>query len=128
MAITARGNLNGHDLTDIPVLNPGDWFGKAWLIELGGSYSSLYLIVEADSMSDAIDELAESEKYGHQIVVKDDNLGDYPEDNRHYSGTGQVLDLDHCGDLGVKSAGQKQKAEFQLARGAVCALCFLARV
>jgi hypothetical protein len=39
---------------------------------------------------------------------------------------GQVLDLDHCGDLGVKSAGQKQKAEFQLARGAVCALCFLA--
>ena len=61
MTITARGNLNGHDLTDVPVLNPGDWFGKAWLVEIGGSYSSLYLIVEADSMSDAIDELADIE-------------------------------------------------------------------
>lgn len=48
MAITARGNRNGHELTDIPVLNPGDWFGKTWLIEIGGSYSPLFLIVEAD--------------------------------------------------------------------------------
>ena len=95
MAITARGTLNGHDLTDIPVLNPGDWFGKAWLVELGGSYCPLFLIVEADSMSDAIDELAEHEKYGHNIIVADEDLGDYPEDDRHYSGTGQVLDLDH---------------------------------
>ena len=95
MAITARGNLNGLELNDIPVLNPGDWFGKAWLIELGGSYSSLYLIAEANSMCDAIDELAENEKYGHQIIVEDDNLGDYPEDSRHYGASGQVLDLDH---------------------------------
>ena len=29
MAITAKGNLNGHELTDIVVINPGDWFGKA---------------------------------------------------------------------------------------------------
>ena len=83
MAITARGTINGHDLTDVLVLNPGDWFGKAWLVELGGSYSSLYVVIEADSMSDAIDELAENEKYGHQIVVADEDLGDYPEDDRH---------------------------------------------
>ena len=95
MAITARGKLNGHDFTDILVLNPGDWFGKAWLVEIGGSYSSLYVVIEADSMSDAIDELAENEKFGHQIIVADENLGDYPEDDRHYSGNGQVLDLDH---------------------------------
>lgn len=104
MAITARAKFHDHDLTDIPVLNPGGWFGKAWLIELGGSYSSLYLIVEADSMCDAIDELAENEKYGHQIVVEDNNLGDYPEDNRHYSGTGQVLDLDHLMIYGQQGA------------------------
>lgn len=95
MAITARGNLNGHDLTDIPVINPGGWFGKAWLVEIGGSYWPLFLIVEADSITDAIDELAENEKYGHQIVVAAADLDDYPEDERHYSGTGQVLDLDH---------------------------------
>lgn len=95
MAITARGNFNGHELPDIPVLNPGDWFGKAWLVEVGGSYTSLFLIVEADSVCDAIDELAEHEKYGHNIIVADEDLGDYPEEDRHYSGTGQVLDLDH---------------------------------
>ena len=95
MDITARGKFNGHDLTDIPVLNPGDWFGKGWLVEIGGSYCPLFLIVEADSMNDAIDELAENEKYGHQIIVADEDLSDYPEDDRHYSGTGQVLDLDH---------------------------------
>lgn len=95
MAITARCNFLGHDLTDIPVLNPGGWFGKTWLIELGGSYTPLFLIVESDSLTDAIDELAENEKYGHQIIVADEDLGDYPEDDRHYSGNGQVLDLDH---------------------------------
>ena len=95
MAITARSMFNGHDLTDIPVLNPGGWFGKTWLLEIGGSYWPLFLIVEADSVTDAIDELAENKKYGHNIVVADEDLGDYPEDDRHYSGTGQVLDLDH---------------------------------
>lgn len=95
MVITARAKFHDHDLTDIPVINPNGWFGKAWLIELGGSYWPLFLIVEADTISDAIDELAENEKYGHQIVVADEDLGDYPEDARHYSGTGKVLDLDH---------------------------------
>lgn len=95
MAITARGEFNGNDLIDIPVLNPGGWFGKTWLLEIGGSYWPLFLVVEADSIMDAIDELAEHEKFGHNIVVADEDLGDYPEDDRHYSGAGQVLDLDH---------------------------------
>lgn len=55
--VKARGKFSGQELKDIPVLNPGDWFGKAWLIEIGGSYSPLFLVAEADSVSDAIDEL-----------------------------------------------------------------------
>lgn len=93
--ITAKAKLNGHELTDMPVLNPGEWFGKTWLIEIGGSYWPLFLIVEADSVQDAIDELAESEEYGHNIVVAEDDLGDYAEEDRHYGPSGQVLDLDH---------------------------------
>jgi hypothetical protein len=31
----------------------------------------------------------------HQIMVADTDLGDYPEEDRHYSGSGKVLDLDH---------------------------------
>ena len=108
MAITARATFHGHDLTDIPVLNPGGWFGKAWLVEIGGSYWPLLLIVESDSLTDAIDELAENEKYGHQIVVADEDLDDYPEDDRHYSGSGQVLDLDHRHRLRVEQPERGQ--------------------
>ena len=95
MCITASGCLNGHDLKDLPVLNLGDWFGKAWLIEIGGSFCPLFLVVEADSITDAIDALADNTKYGHNIVVDDTDLGDYPEEDRHYGPSGQVLDLDH---------------------------------
>ncbi len=95
MCITASGNLNGHELQDLPVLNPGDWFGKAWLIEIGGSYCPLFIVVEADSVTDAIDELADDKTYGHNIIVDEADLGDYPEEDRHYGPSGQVLDLDH---------------------------------
>ena len=93
--ITAKATLHDHELNDVPVLNPGDWFGKTWLLEIGGSYSPLFLIVEADSVQDAIEELADNERYGHLICVNDDDLGDYPEDERHYGPSGQALDLDH---------------------------------
>ena len=77
------------------MINPDGWFGKTWLLELGGSYTPLFLIVEADTMSDAIDELSDNETYGHQIHVCDSDLGDYPENDRHYDGSGRVIDLDH---------------------------------
>ena len=95
VTITANGTFHGHELKDMPVINPGDWFGRTWLVEIGLGYSSTYLIVEADSMSDAIDELADSEKHGHHIIVEEADLKDYPEENRHYGPSGQVLDLDH---------------------------------
>lgn len=102
--VTASATLHGHELKDIPVINPGGWFGKAWLIEIGGSYWPLFLIVEADSVSDAIDELADSEKYGYQIIVAESDLDDYPDDSRHYGPSGQVLDLDHLMIHGMERA------------------------
>lgn len=93
--VTASATFHGQELKNIPVLNPGGWFGKSWLLEIGGSYWPLFLIVEADSVQDAIDELADDEKYGWHIVVSESDLGDYPEENRHYGPSGQVLDLDH---------------------------------
>ena len=41
--ITASCKFHDHDLTDIPVINPDGWFGKTWLLELGGSYTPLFL-------------------------------------------------------------------------------------
>ena len=95
MQIKANATFHGQELTEIEVINPGAWFGKTWLLEIGGSYSSLYLVVEAGSICDALDELADSEQHGHHIVVADENLGDYPDESRHYGPHGQVLDLDH---------------------------------
>ncbi|WP_164102249.1 hypothetical protein [Candidatus Laterigemmans baculatus] len=93
--ITASGSFHGHDLEDLPVLNLGDWFGKTWLIEIGGSYSPLFLVVEADSFCSAIEELADNEKYGHLITVADEDLGDYDPNDCHYGPSGQILELDH---------------------------------
>jgi hypothetical protein len=93
--VTASCKFHDRELSDIPVINPDGWFGKTWLLEIGGNYSALYLVVEADSMSDAFDELSDNEAYGHMIHVPDEDLGDYPEDSRHYDGSGRVIDLDH---------------------------------
>lgn len=92
--VTARAKFNGHELSNNPVLNPGDWFGKCWLLEIGGSYTPLFLVVEADSVQDAIDELADNEQYGHLITVPDEDLGDYDPNDCHFGSSGQVIDLD----------------------------------
>lgn len=92
--VKAQAKINGHELTDIPVLNPGDNWGKCWLLEIGGSYTPLFLVVEADSAADAIDELASNEKYGHNIIVADDDLADYDPNDCQFGPSGQVLDLD----------------------------------
>ena len=80
---------------NVPILNPRGWFGKTWLLELGGSYAPFLLIVEADTISDAIDVLSDDETYGHQIHVPDSDLPDYPEGDRHYDGSGRVIDTEH---------------------------------
>ena len=49
---------------------------------------AMFLIVEADSVQDAIDELADDEKYGHLITVADEDLGDYDPDDCHYGPVG----------------------------------------
>lgn len=92
--INASFTLYGQNLTDVPVINPGDWFGKTWLLEVGGCYSPLFLVVEADSASDAIDELADNEQYGHHIVVDEADLGDYDPETSSYGPSGQLIDLD----------------------------------
>ena len=104
--VKAKATFNGHELNDMPVLNPGDWWGKCWLLEIGGSYTPFFLVVEADSVKDAIDQLADDEKHGHLIKVDDEDLADYDPNDCHYGPSGQVLDLDHLmihGQEGVDS-------------------------
>ena len=102
--VKSCATFNGHELKDIPVINPGDWFGKTWLVEIGGSYWPLFLIIEADTVQDAIEELADNEKYGHNINVPDDDLADYKAETCNYGPSGQVIDLDHLMIHGTEGA------------------------
>ena len=106
--VRAKGRLGDHDI-DAPVLNPGGWFGRTWLLEIGGSYTPLFLVVEAGSVADAIDELSDSEKYGHQIHVPDSDLADYPEDDRRYDSCGRVIDLDHVAIHGYEGTSRTKE-------------------
>lgn len=92
--ITATCKFHGQSLTDVPVINAGNWFGKTWLLSIGGGFTPLFLIVEADRVSDAIDELADCEEFGHHILVSDDELGDYDPETAEYSGSGKIIDTD----------------------------------
>lgn len=109
--ITASFKLNGHDLT-ADVVNAGNWFGKTWLIEIGGGFTPLFLIVEADCVSDAIDEVCDSDQYGHHIVVDDADLADYPEDDRQYGPSGQVIDTDWLSIHGCEGCSIPFKARY----------------
>ena len=73
---TFSAKLGEHDIEG-DVINPGDWFGKAWLIEIGCGYSSLFFIVEADCESDALDELSGDDKHKHHLLIAPEDFGDW---------------------------------------------------
>jgi hypothetical protein len=103
MAITASFRMGEQDQAGVEVLNPGGWFGKAWLVEVGGSYAPFFVAVEADTVADAIDEFSDS-KHGHQIHVDAADLADYPEEDRQYDGSGRVIDTGHLMIHGAERA------------------------
>ena len=51
-------------------VNPGGWFGKCQLIgvSIANALNPL-VVIEADHLQDAIDELADSERWGHLINI-----------------------------------------------------------
>jgi len=65
---TRHGDITGD------VVNPGGWFGKAWLIGYPLGNFSFHVIVEADHEQDAIDVLADSDKYGHAINLDEKDV------------------------------------------------------
>src|SRR5208282_5668135 len=106
--IVAKGRLGNHDI-EAEVLNPSSWFGKTWLIEIGCGFSSLFFAVEADSVSDAIDEFSGSER-GHLILVDDADLADYTDEDGdidgYFNDGGQLCDLDNVMVHGLERPGR----------------------
>jgi hypothetical protein len=99
--ITASFTFCGREFSDVECVNPGDWFGKTWAMEIGGSYAPFFVVVEADSITDAIDELIDS-KYGAQFIIDPADYADYgytaDNDNPDCSfagNNGHPVDLQH---------------------------------
>ena len=88
-----EGRETGYE--NVSVINPGDWFGRVWVLSIQISNWPIILAVEADSLQDALDELADSEQYGHLVTVEEPDLADYPEEDRNYGPSGQVVDYDN---------------------------------
>ena len=89
--IWASCMFNGVHLGYIPVLDPGRWYGKAWFIEFVGDVPFRF-VVEADSVSDAIEVLSDDPEFGETIHVMEHNLAACPEHEREYDSKGRVID------------------------------------
>jgi hypothetical protein len=96
--IWASCKFNGCELGYLPVLNPGRWHGKTWLIEHVGDVP-IRLVVEAASIHDALVVLSNDPDFGegfHFVHVQDDDL---PVDSFHQvpkTQTVRVHGQGHC--------------------------------
>ena len=98
--ITARAKnkayLDGREVQVSGLVNRGGCFGKTWLIGISSGYQRLFLVIEADCFSDAVDELADSPTWGHEINIPDEDMSDYdPETVQRAGNDGHPVDLDH---------------------------------
>jgi hypothetical protein len=81
--IWASCEFNGFDLDYLPVLNPAACRGKTWLIEIGGCMP-VWVVVESETVSDAIEVLSDDPEFGHGVHVRDEDFAAYSEEERRY--------------------------------------------
>lgn len=99
--IKFRALLNGRDIIGYAI-NPGGWFGKPlWLIQVAiANALNPFFVVEASDEQCAIDELADSERYGHVINLDEEDAkereAEFGQDNMTYAGNdSHPVDLDN---------------------------------
>jgi len=77
--LTASCTFDGFTLAYLPVLNPGRWCGKTWLIELLSDGAPVWVVVEAGSIRDALVVLSTDPDFGRDILVAHVQGDDDPE-------------------------------------------------
>ena len=88
---------DGHEIEGVAI-NPGAWFGKVWLFQIwiANALAPCYAI-EADSEQDAIDELADSERFSHLIDVPEEDWPKWiPSDPEDPDSDGEDEESDYC--------------------------------
>lgn len=74
--LTATFSLNSHlTIENEPIddyVNPGDWFGKIWIVRIDCGYCPALVAVEAGNEGDAVDALIDSGKWNHLFVYNEE--------------------------------------------------------
>jgi hypothetical protein len=98
--IDKRGNEVAAD-----VVNPGDkcGYGELYLVCVEDCYDPPLYVVEADDMSDAIEEFVSNDATAHMVEIEESSYGDYITQDE----TGEWVDLN-----GNPSDDDKSEAEF----------------
>jgi hypothetical protein len=81
----------GSDTIVGDVVNPGGWFGKCWLIQVSiANNLNPFYVIEADTEQDAIDVLADSERYSHLVDVPAEDCPKWDDERKEFE------DSDYC--------------------------------
>jgi hypothetical protein len=91
-AMKFKAMMHGREITG-EVVNAGEWFGKAWVVEIGIGMSSFFKAVEANSVGGAIDALTDSDEHGAYIRMVDEDTPD--EDVIRAGNAGEPVDLEN---------------------------------
>jgi hypothetical protein len=78
--IWASCEFQGHDYYYLPVLNPGAFRGKTWLLEVLACMT-IWVVVEAGSMQEALVVLSNDPEFGDWVTVAHVQGDDNPEDD-----------------------------------------------
>jgi hypothetical protein len=93
-SVVAIGIVDGRCLTATAV-NPGEWFGRTWLVSVSAGQNVLHYVIEANSLTNASDMLSES-VHGHVIRIQSSEYLDFgvetDEPKCCFDGKGQPYD------------------------------------
>lgn len=81
----ATVKINEEHTVSAEYVNHNEWFGEAWLLEVGIGFSSLFFVVEGEHESGVIDEFTDSD-FGWHIRISEEESLEIDKDNRSYAG------------------------------------------
>lgn len=114
---TFFANDGRHDIQGT-VINPGEWFGEVWLLQIAiANTVNPFYAIEANNEQDAIDIFADSERFSYLIDVDDNDAPktEAEEENSDYTragNDGHWVDLSNC-SLRKAPANIKYRLEWE---------------
>lgn len=94
--VKASYELNDLKYTQTPVINPGSWFGQAWVIDMGNGD---HYVVEAGDSSSALDELFDKcEAAAESLRIPKEQWAEYKIDTANGGGWDKVTLLGNHGE------------------------------